>query len=30
MNDYLIAHQEFSPSTEVQGAASYMRTVATQ
>lgn len=30
MNDYLMAHQEFSPSTDVQGAASYMRTVATQ
>jgi sigma-E factor negative regulatory protein RseA len=30
MNDYLMAHQEFSPSTEVRGAASYMRTVATQ
>jgi len=28
MNDYLMAHQEFSPSTEVQGAASYIRTVA--
>ena len=30
MNDYLMAHQEFSPSTEVQGAASYIRTVAGQ
>lgn len=27
MNDYLLAHQEFSPSTEVRGAASYIRTV---
>jgi sigma-E factor negative regulatory protein RseA len=30
MNDYLMAHQEFSPSTDVQGAASYIRTVAGQ
>ena len=30
MNDYLMAHQEFSPSTEVQGAASFIRTVARQ
>lgn len=27
MNDYLLAHQEFSPSTDVRGAASYIRTV---
>jgi sigma-E factor negative regulatory protein RseA len=26
-DDYLIAHQEFSPSTDVKGAASYIRTV---
>jgi sigma-E factor negative regulatory protein RseA len=26
-NDYLIAHQEFSPSMEVNGSASYIRTV---
>ena len=30
MNDYLMAHQEFSPSTDVQGTASYIRTVAAQ
>jgi sigma-E factor negative regulatory protein RseA len=30
MNDYLMAHQEFSPSADVQGAASYIRTVAGQ
>ncbi|MDD5179920.1 MAG: sigma-E factor negative regulatory protein [Gallionellaceae bacterium] len=30
MNDYLMAHQEFSPSADVQGAASYIRTVAEQ
>jgi sigma-E factor negative regulatory protein RseA len=30
LNDYLMAHQEFSPSTDVQGAASYIRTVAGQ
>ncbi len=30
LNDYLMAHQEFSPSINVQGAASYMRTVAGQ
>lgn len=30
MNDYLIAHQEFSPSADMQGAASYARTVAEQ
>ena len=28
LNDYLMAHQEFSPSTNVQGAASYIRTLA--
>lgn len=28
LNDYLMAHQEFSPSTDVQGAATYIRTVA--
>jgi sigma-E factor negative regulatory protein RseA len=26
-NDYLMAHQEFSPSTEMNGSASYIRTV---
>lgn len=26
-NDYLIAHQEFSPSTDINGSASYIRTV---
>ncbi len=26
-NDYLIAHQEFSPSTDMNGSASYIRTV---
>lgn len=30
MNDYLMAHQEFSPVNNVQGAASYIRTVAGQ
>jgi sigma-E factor negative regulatory protein RseA len=30
MNDYLMAHQEFSPATNVQGATAYMRTVAEQ
>ena len=30
LNDYLMAHQEFSPSTDVQGTASYIRTVAGQ
>ena len=30
LNDYLMAHQEFSPSTNVQGAASYIRTLAAQ
>lgn len=28
MNDYLLAHQEFSPSTTMQGVAPYVRTVA--
>ena len=27
MNDFLIAHQEFSPSTSIQGVAPYIRTV---
>ena len=27
INDYLLAHQEFSPSTDMRGAASYIRTV---
>ncbi len=27
MNDYMLAHHEFSPSTNVRGAASYIRTV---
>ncbi|TAJ76519.1 MAG: anti-sigma factor [Gallionellaceae bacterium] len=27
VNDYLMAHQEFSPSADVQGAASYIHTV---
>lgn len=27
MNDYLMAHQEYSPSTDVHGAASYIHTV---
>lgn len=30
LNAYLMAHQEFSPSTDVQGAAPYIRTVAGQ
>jgi len=30
LNDYLMAHQEYSPSADVQGAASYMHTVAGQ
>lgn len=30
LNDYLIAHQEFSPRADLQGAASYIRTVAGQ
>jgi sigma-E factor negative regulatory protein RseA len=29
MNDYLTAHQEFSPSTAMQGVATYVRTVST-
>ncbi len=29
VNDYLMAHQEFSPSTDMQGGASYIRTVST-
>jgi len=28
LDEYLMAHQEFSPSTDVQGTASYIRTVA--
>lgn len=28
LNDYLIAHQEYSPSTAIQGVAPYVRTVA--
>jgi sigma-E factor negative regulatory protein RseA len=28
VNDYLLAHQEYSPSSDVRGAASYIRTVA--
>lgn len=28
LDSYLLAHQEFSPSTDVQGTASYIRTVA--
>lgn len=28
MNDYLLAHHEFSPASEMRGAASYIRTVA--
>jgi sigma-E factor negative regulatory protein RseA len=27
MNDYLLAHQEYSPSTDVRGASSYIRAV---
>jgi hypothetical protein len=27
MNEYLIAHQEFSPSTAIQGLAPYIRSV---
>ena len=27
MNEYLVAHQEFSPSTAMQDVASYVRTV---
>lgn len=30
VNDYLMAHQEFSPANNVQGAASYIHTVAGQ
>ncbi len=30
LNDYLMAHQEFSPSTNVHGAVTYMRAVAGQ
>jgi sigma-E factor negative regulatory protein RseA len=30
LNNYLMAHQEYSPSADVQGAASYIRTVADQ
>ena len=30
LNNYLMAHQEFSPRTDVQGTASYIRTVAEQ
>ncbi len=30
MNDYLMAHQEFSPSADAQGTASYIHTVAGQ
>jgi sigma-E factor negative regulatory protein RseA len=30
LNGYLMAHEEFSPSADVQGAASYIRTVAGQ
>jgi sigma-E factor negative regulatory protein RseA len=30
MSDYLMAHQEFSPSNDMQGGASYIRTVAGQ
>ena len=30
LNNYLMAHQEFSPSADVQGTASYIRTVAGQ
>jgi sigma-E factor negative regulatory protein RseA len=29
MNEYLIAHQEFSPSTAIQGLAPYIRSVST-
>jgi sigma-E factor negative regulatory protein RseA len=28
VNDYLLAHQEYSPTTDMRGAASYIRTVA--
>jgi sigma-E factor negative regulatory protein RseA len=30
VNDYLLAHQQFSPSTTIQGVASYVRTVSGQ
>ena len=30
LNNYLLAHQEFSPSADMQGAASYIRTVSNQ
>ncbi|HEV8523459.1 MAG TPA: sigma-E factor negative regulatory protein [Terriglobales bacterium] len=30
VNDYLLAHQQFSPSTAMQGVASYVRTVSGQ
>jgi sigma-E factor negative regulatory protein RseA len=30
VNEYLLAHQEYSPSTAIQGVASYIRTVATR
>jgi sigma-E factor negative regulatory protein RseA len=30
LNDYLMAHQEFSPSADMQGTAAYIRTVADQ
>jgi sigma-E factor negative regulatory protein RseA len=30
MNEYLLAHQEYSPSTAMQGVASYIRTVASR
>lgn len=30
LNNYLLAHQEFSPSADMQGAASYIRTVTNQ
>ena len=30
VNDYLLAHQQFSPSTAMQGVASYIRTVSGQ
>jgi sigma-E factor negative regulatory protein RseA len=30
MNDYLLAHEEFSPGTDVRGASSYIRSVSTR
>ena len=30
VNDYLLAHQQFSPNTAMQGVASYVRTVSGQ